>query len=505
MTLDTTQWRCRVNDALSPATVTACLWLVALILVQYAPLSSDSWWQMWIARQMNAGIPLYEWINETNPPLWFWMARPIAYFADFTGLPQPNLMISGIMVEIAVSLSLCSVFVRELPQSRQALILAGLLFCMVAPHYIEFGQRDHMALIALPPYALLIARRAEGKATSWTLALAIGSFAALMIALKPHIALVPITLELWLIYKRRTIRPFRPETLCLGAGAIIYVASIALFAPSYFTDIIPSVTAAYGDFGGHKVRVFLSRAALMLPIVALYFWNFRGSIPTTAQAFIAMGIGFTGSMLLQFKGFLYHGDPVASAMLMAVLLNIVLTPGPITLRKRTLLVALLAFTLSPFIVNERPLQQYAAPLVSDLVPGTKVATVLLDPTQSWPLLEQNDFVNVSRYYHHWMLMTFNNTLQNETELPPKLDAIADDIRADLANDLLCNPPEVMLVIPGKLGGRLSVMDFLKQDPRLASIVSAYTPGPALEHLARYDRIGPLPPPTDDLDCYTIAP
>ncbi|MBK1795653.1 hypothetical protein JHL21_14210 [Devosia sp. WQ 349] len=504
MTLDTAQWRSRANHALSPATITAGLWLIALIFVQFAPLSSDSWWQMWIARQMNAGIPLYEWINETNPPLWFWMARPVAYLSAFTGLPQPNLMVTGIMLQIALSLSLCWIFLRHLSPSRQTLILAGLLFCMIGPHYIEFGQRDHMALIALPPYVLLIAWRAEGKAVSLALALAIGSFAALMIALKPHIALVPIALELWLIYKRRSFKPFRPECLCLAIGAVVYIASIAIFAPAYFTDIIPAVTAAYGDFGGHKIRVFLSRAALMLPIVALYFWSFRGSIPPTAQAFLAMGVGFTGSMLVQFKGFLYHGDPVASAMLMAVLFNIVLREGPITLRKRTLLVAMVGFALSPFVQNERPYQQYAAPLVSDLAPGTKVATVLIDPTQTWPLLERNGLINVSRYYHHWMLVKLNSTLRSGEDLPPKLQAIADDIRSDLANDLLCNPPDVLLVTPGALGGQWPVVDFLKQDPRLAPVISAYSEGPALEHLARYDRVAPLPAPTPDLECYTLA-
>lgn len=62
-------------------------WLGACFAVIGIGVWHDIAWQLWIARHLNAGVGLYSWIMEVNPPLWFWMARSIDWLAGATGLP----------------------------------------------------------------------------------------------------------------------------------------------------------------------------------------------------------------------------------------------------------------------------------------------------------------------------------------------------------------------------------------------------------------------------------
>src|SRR5690606_16933810 len=153
---------------------------------------------------------------------------------------------------------------------------------------------------------------------------AIGIFVAPMIALKHYFALLPIALEIWLLVRRRKFRPFRPETLCLAAGAVIYAGAIIAFAPRYLTDFVPVLSVAYGDLRLPISSLFINRMSAALLVSSFYFWHFRKALPDITQVMLLVAGAFALSFYLQSKGFGYHIDPVIAALVIALLTHFLL-------------------------------------------------------------------------------------------------------------------------------------------------------------------------------------
>src|SRR5689334_13737963 len=68
-------------------------------------VDSDVAWQLWIAQRMQAGANLYRDIVETNPPLWFWMARPVERLSSFLQLRIESVLIVTIAIAVALAVT----------------------------------------------------------------------------------------------------------------------------------------------------------------------------------------------------------------------------------------------------------------------------------------------------------------------------------------------------------------------------------------------------------------
>src|SRR5215211_7582165 len=74
-------------------------WAALAVLFMVAPLcfslqiTHDAAWQMWIGRQLLHGTNLYTDIIEINPPLWFWLAVPLAALSQLTGISGLHVLI----------------------------------------------------------------------------------------------------------------------------------------------------------------------------------------------------------------------------------------------------------------------------------------------------------------------------------------------------------------------------------------------------------------------------
>ena len=84
------------------------------------------------------------------------------------------------------------------------------LFLMIVYPGPEFGQREHLMIVAGLPYLLLSQARLEGRETVRGLTLATTLFAGLAFALKPHFLLIPLMVEAAVITR----------AACAGACAI---------------------------------------------------------------------------------------------------------------------------------------------------------------------------------------------------------------------------------------------------------------------------------------------
>jgi hypothetical protein len=178
------------------------------------PLTADVAWYLDAGSRWFHGQRLYVDILELNPPLIFYEMALLT-----AGTWSKALYLVGVCAAIFVSAMLC--------ERRWAAFAA-----LTLPALLPFGQRDHLALIAVLPY---LASERRG----WPMGICL--FAGT--ALKPHLLLMPLLAAVW----RRQWNPALTTLLVLVA---LYAVLIPLMHPAFLTDIVPLARATYHGLGG---------------------------------------------------------------------------------------------------------------------------------------------------------------------------------------------------------------------------------------------------------------
>lgn len=355
------------------------IWLALPILAPFyflIPITHDAAWQMWIARQMLLGANLYSDIIEVNPPLWFWLALPLAAVAKATGIASLAMLVGFFLGCITLSLWLC---VRLGAERR--VLLAAAVAMLVLPIQ-DFGQREQFAMISTIPYVVLTARRRDGTQVPIALAIGVGVFAAIGFALKPHFVLVPLALELWLR------QPWRIEFLTLLAGAAAYALAVVILEPDYFTKALPIVITAYGQFSGGRSSFWAGAAAFA---VALAFRPSRSATP-----FLIAALAFYLGFVWQLKWWPYQLIPALGLLLIAVSLQRPKTPVG-----RALMVASFIVILGPNLRLYETPPKYRF----DIPRGASFAALSTSPRAAWPLVEKRHLRWTLPYMCLWMWPT----------------------------------------------------------------------------------------------------
>ena len=386
--------------------IPALLLLVISPAIFLSQLTHDAAWQMWIGRQMLHGGDLYSDFIEVNPPLWFWLAVPIEAVAGALQANSLAALIAMFLLAIVAAVFLVNRMIWEWPDRHRLLFLIA--FVVAAVPFGNFGQREHFAFIATVPYVLLIGRRQSGQPTATGIAVLIGLLAAVGFALKPHFALVPILLELWL---RRSL--LRPETIALLLFATAYGACVLAFEPDYFTQALPLANRAYGQFGGFSPPMLLPSALLLLLAVFIPRSD-RGS----GSALLVASLAYYLVFVFQLKGFAYHVLPAMGFLALSMAAAIPSLPRPQA-------ICALAIALFGLLPN---LQPYRTDAWADVPNGASYAALSVAPRAGWPLVEERQLKWPLRSMSLWMA-----------------PALGTEIRASVVNDLRCHPPQYLLV------------------------------------------------------------
>src|SRR6185312_15777920 len=166
-----------------------------------------------------------------------------------------------------------------------------------------------------------------------------GLAAGLGLALKPHQALLPIAVELYLIVRTRSLRSLlRPEPLCILAVAAGYIAAIHKLTPEYFTTVLPILRDTYWAVGSLSLPELVWQAIQLhiLAAVAIFFYIKRHRNHTGPWALdpvpclLIGGAASTFAYYLQGTGWYYQQLPALSFFAIASwieLLPIVRTQG----------------------------------------------------------------------------------------------------------------------------------------------------------------------------------
>lgn len=473
-----------------PLAVALLLVVAGGALLWNAELVNDVAWQLWVARQLAHGVTLYTDIIEVNPPLWFWAAVPIVDLAQLLGVSSYHVLLLSILALDVFVLLLVRRLCRDLQSG--VLIVLGFPVVTLLAFLDVFGQREHLTLIAIVPYLVLIARRAEGLAADRTTAIVCGILAAFGIALKPYFLLVPVVLEVLLLVRTRRL-PFRSENIALGGALVAYALSVLLFARAYFVASLPMLMIYQGDHrpvAYQLAQPVATMACLLLLSLALY-GRPRSSI---AQAALIAGLTFLAAYFLQGKGWRYHGVPAMGCFALAIAAEAErLRRDALSLAARAgvALAMLTAICLVvPLVQGVRARDDANALLAtSDLHPGDVVAA--LTGSVYWPVPEERHFIWTSRSVTYSPL--FYAVEASRAKQPnPAMTALIADIRRSIVHDLACNPPR--RILGDRYDNRYlktGLIEYLSTDSDFARLMRAYRRGPDYGEFTTYDRIGQI--------------
>jgi hypothetical protein len=427
---------------------------MAALLAFLPAAGHDQLWCLYVARHALDGAHLYgPELLESNPPLIIWLSMIPASLAHVTHIPAPALGKAFIVLLEALIAAVC---LRLLPRLNRTQIIA-LTFVFVTLFNVvparDLGQRDFLLALLCLPYLLLAARRAAAKfvasppqTVAATTATLIGLAAGLGLALKPHQAILPIAIELYLILRHRSLRPLlRPEPLAILTVALAYLAAIHTFTPDYLTTALPLLRDTYWAVGSLTLPHLIQQAIELhiLAAIALYLHAKSATRPSTPYSLLPIplllaGAASTLAYYLQGTGWYYQQLPAITFFAFALafdLLPLLDRPLPTWTPKAALALSVLALALTthfmdyPFTeARSFPIETPDPAFFEHLAPGTAVAT--LTTTVDYTVMPAARFhlTIAQRYPHLWLLPAI---LRNEDPGSPPRHVIAPARLADL--------------------------------------------------------------------------
>ncbi|MDN5005118.1 hypothetical protein ACFQZO_30135 [Bradyrhizobium sp. GCM10027634] len=458
--------------------IVAAILAIALLVQLPAILNADLGCLLTEGEKVLDGAKLGVDVFELNPPLSVYLYMPALMLARLTGMAPEIIVIVLIMIEIVVALLMIdrAAAAAELGAGERIVATCLLAFLFAILPSGVFGQREHIAVIALTPFVAVTAIRWRGLAPGPVAVLA-GLGAGLAMSIKPHLALVVGLPVLLAVFRQRSPRPlFSPEVLTAAAIVIGYGAILAIVFPDYLLTYAPMVTAAYlplrmslGDLLPFPVIVLAASIAL-LRLLAPRDFKLGGD----ATPWLAAAVGGAASFVLQGK----HWTYTAFALCMFAVAAPLLLARTKTLRLPGMIGALafIMFVVSCLSIEVRPFPALDE-RVEALAPHPRLITIGDHVALGHPLVRR---INGTWVGHSCVqvLAAGATLLQKNPQLAQreraKLDGIIDFERRHLLADLRDGRPDVILVDTVLLNAMpFDWLAWAKSDPELQAELSRY--------------------------------
>jgi hypothetical protein len=514
-----------VTGAPRRAGTVALAWLVLVVplavAVGHLPPNADIAWLLHVARWMNRGAVLGRDLVEVNPPLAMWLKQPVMALADATGM-APGHAWFGAVALLVLGMGLLAESVLRASRTpavaaSAAALAAWAMFITSVQSGHEFGQREHLTLVLVLPFLLLVGVRLQGAVVAAPVAIACGVLGGLGFAFKPFFVPMPALAALALLATRPARAVARlPEYVAVAAVFLLYGAAVLAFGrpwlasvPAYWPVYKAFVELSPGEVLRHHAwRLGLGAASL----VALATWARARRHEAALGVGLAVGMtGFAAALLLQRKPWLYQSQPVAAMALVLLGLLVAATAGVTASRARLAragLVLALATVATVYagweVARTRVMRDlYWGPRSSHrevldgvraLGPIRSLGALSIAHATGFPVALELDVPWAMRLCGFWTLVSAQRLgLDVDPAVVPisaPRDAAhgADSLTfAVLAEDLETRQPEVLIVarpVPAnggvQPGAIFDLPAYFRTDPRLAAL------------LARYDVVARLP-------------
>jgi hypothetical protein len=474
----------------APWLALAALFVAAVIMRHLLPANPDVSWLLTVAERIWDGQRLYVEIIETNPPIAPLTYVPGVVIARELGLPA-EIVTDGLVFAAAfASLAIVARLLKNSPVldgvAGWPLALLGLAVLIILPAK-TFGQREHIAVIALLPALAVAAIRMKNQAPPLWGILAAGVGAGLTLAFKPHFVIGILCALAALAVHARSRRVFlAPENFIAAAVVAIYALCVIAFYPEYLFAIVPLMRDVYVLVGASPLEMIKTPAVSIwaAALFAALLLKRNGRIDGTPLVLVATSFGFMAAFFLQRKGWPYHSYPMIAFSILALGYGLSLRPPP----GRTLRIvatAVLAITFFESIVwfnwafdkafDARPLWTS----IARLGPHPKILAITGEPGIGHPLVRALQGTWVSRQQALWV-DGYLRTLRNNPARDPRQLAMLEHYgareREMLIEDIRNNEPTVVLVDNFSdqwsdwLGDHPDVADLLR-DYRLVATVN----------------------------------
>ena len=275
------------------------------------PVSGDSGFLLWLARQSLHGVAVYRDIWDTNPPLSHWILFPPAAAIEAAGWSQAAAFNSYVIAWCGISLCLTGWLWQRWPSAPLTrgvalLAAAAALFALPGPF---FGQREHFLLAAAFPWFTVVAIWRSGDDIPSGPAILAAAGLAVAIALKPFY------IGWWILaplLSRRALKS--PAFWLVPAAGLLYLAAVARTPfPAYASEW----AAVYWRYA-HRPWWFVSVgnpfALLALGAVTITFRTARGT-PLGATLQASTFAAWLGAVA-QGKALPYHYYPALALSLL---------------------------------------------------------------------------------------------------------------------------------------------------------------------------------------------
>jgi hypothetical protein len=414
---------------------------MAALLALLPAAGHDQLWFLMMARRWLAGAQLYgPEVFDSNPPLIVWLsAVPIllGHALHLSTTFTAKLLVT--LLETGTSF-LSLYFLRRARTNTRPYEIPALLFAAIALFYVvparDFGQRDQILAFLILPYVLAAAISVRTHSLTLMRCLA-GILAAAAICLKPHQALIPIAVELTLLFIPSALmsseradqqKPrlaisrlrnlFRPETIFIVILGAAYLSAIHRLTPLYFTTALPILRDTYWAIGHLSIPALALEAIELLILAAVSIGlsiahKLRSTIVFLLQT---AAIAATIAYFLQGTGWYYQQLPAIDlfgAALTLQLLDLVEQKAfaiPRWLPSATAALSTLAlalttyFTGSPFTLDRSFAITSPDPaFFTTLAPGTPVAILTTSVDAAMMPIERYHLTWAQRTNNLWLL------------------------------------------------------------------------------------------------------
>jgi hypothetical protein len=484
----------------------AALLAAALALVaQWRMLpTADVSWLLHAAGRVLDGARIGRDLIDVNFPLVILDKLPAVAAARALGIDPWHGWIACLVLLLAAALLLAAQVPGSWFAAPTHVLLAA--FALLAAPQADFGQREHVAVIAVLPYLLLAGARIDGRAPSSGHALAAGALAVPGLALKPFFVLVPLVVAL--LEWRRGVAPARlvrlPEHRVVGIGIpVLWFAQFAA-APGWL-EAARWYWPLYSRYGGGaavQLGVLVTGVATLVAVVMLAFVvrrRWRQHYPDgEGEALLAGALGFFACIVLQARSLSYHFVPV-------VALLVILGVRWLTIRARPRLPEVLVAALLMTVLLPAPLdgmrslggaglqRRQEDPNLPGLqaalrrgAPARRVAVLSSNPASVFPLVPSLGAESTWRQISLWPIIGLNAAAVYGDSVvtcagPAAWSALERHWRDEVAEDLQRHEPDALVVLEPDLGTRgwgdarrIDYLMCLGRDERVRPLLEAFS-------------------------------
>jgi hypothetical protein len=482
----------------------AALLAAALALVaQWRMLpTADVSWLLHAAGRVLDGARIGRDLIDVNFPLVILDKLPAVAAARALGFDPWH----GWIVCLLLLLSAALLLSARLPGSWFARPFHGLLAAVVllAAPGSDFGQREHVTLLAVLPYVVLVGARIERRNVPLPLAAMVGALAAGGLAQKPFFVVVPLALGLleWRRGRSALDVASLPEHLVIGICVpLIWLAQLAA-APGWL-EAARWYWPLYSRYGGGlaiQLGVLASGvASLAIASILLWRWRARGHIDGEGEALAVGALGFFVCIVLQARSLSYHFVPVVALVALVGLRWLVShrdrTLVPSALVGLLLVVVMLRSPWDGVRVLTQPVVQRAQEdpslpaLQRALGRGRadrRIAVLSTNPASVFPLLPSVGARTPFRQISLWPIIGLNapavygDSVVTCTE-SGAWSALERHWRDEVAEDLQGHEVDALVVLVPDLGTRgwgdarrIDYLACLRRDERVRPLLDAFT-------------------------------